>query len=91
MRLLFLLLAAGCDPKGDDTAAPADTAAADTDTDTSPDLPDTDTGLSGTYPDAPKEAPTFTATSSDGAARSREDLLGHPTVMWFFPAAGTYG
>lgn len=36
-------------------------------------------------------APEFSATNSDGAARDREDLLGHPTVMWFYPAAATAG
>lgn len=36
-------------------------------------------------------APEFTATNLDGAARDREDLLGHPTVMWFYPAAATAG
>lgn len=36
-------------------------------------------------------APEFVATNMDGTGRSREDLLGHPTVMWFYPAAGTGG
>lgn len=27
----------------------------------------------------------------DGTARSKADLLGHPTVVWFFPFAGTPG
>lgn len=92
MRLLSFLLVLGCgdkDTADGDSAAPADTA--DASTDTEPNLPDTDTGLYGTYPESPKEAPEFAATNLDGSARSREDLLGHPTVMWFFPAANTYG
>ncbi|MFK7930694.1 MAG: hypothetical protein AB8H79_21090 [Myxococcota bacterium] len=27
----------------------------------------------------------------DGTPRSRDDLMGHPTVVWFFPFAGTPG
>lgn len=45
----------------------------------------------GVAPDAPLPAPDFTATNRDGAARDREDLLGQPTAMWFFPAATTAG
>ena len=29
--------------------------------------------------------------SNDGSARSIEDLRGQPTVVWFFPFAGTPG
>lgn len=35
--------------------------------------------------------PDFAALSHDGTPRSRDDLLGHPTVVWFFPVAGTPG
>lgn len=60
----------------------------DADTDT-PDLdPD---ALHGTVPDEALPAPDFVATNRDGSARAREDLLGHPTVMWFYPAAATAG
>jgi peroxiredoxin len=45
----------------------------------------------GEPPATPVPAPDFAATNMDGAARDREDLLGHPTVMWFYPAAGTAG
>jgi hypothetical protein len=45
----------------------------------------------GVAPDEPLPAPDFTATNRDGAARDREDLLGQPTAMWFFPAATTAG
>lgn len=45
----------------------------------------------GTRPDEALPAPDFAATNRDGAARDREDLLGGPTVMWFYPAATTAG
>lgn len=48
-------------------------------------------GLYGTKPAQPLAPPEFTATESSGALRDREALLGHPTAMWFYPAAGTSG
>lgn len=48
-------------------------------------------GLIGQPPAAPRALPDFQATNRDGGARAREDLLGHPTVMWFYPAAATAG
>ena len=33
--------------------------------------------------------PTFEAVSHLGASRTVADLLGQPTVMWFFPAASS--
>lgn len=48
-------------------------------------------GLIGQPPAAPRALPEFQATNRDGAARRREDLLGHPTVIWFYPAAATAG
>jgi cytochrome oxidase Cu insertion factor (SCO1/SenC/PrrC family) len=52
----------------------------------------TDTpALLGARPAAPVPAPEFTAVAHDGTPRTKADLLGHPTVMWFFPAAGTPG
>jgi hypothetical protein len=47
--------------------------------------------LFGSVPESPTSAPTFSVVNYDGAARTREDLLGHPTVMWFYPAAATSG
>ena len=47
--------------------------------------------LNGSVPEIALAAPEFAATNRDGAARDREDLLGHPTVMWFYPAAATAG
>lgn len=35
--------------------------------------------------------PEFSARSHDGTDRGQKDLIGHPTVMWFFPFAGTPG
>ena len=69
-------------PAGDDTAS--DTAA-DTAVDTAP------VNLIGTPPEAAIDAPEFAAQNRDGAARGRADLLGQPTVMWFFPSADTPG
>jgi hypothetical protein len=47
--------------------------------------------LNGDTPDGDVPAPTFTAANRDGSARSREDLLGQPTVMWFYPLAASAG
>ena len=47
--------------------------------------------LNGDTPDSDVPAPTFTAANRDGSARSREDLLGQPTVMWFYPLAASAG
>ena len=48
-------------------------------------------GVHGAVPEAGQSVPEFAALSHDGSTRSREDLLGHPTLIWFFPAAGTPG
>ena len=45
----------------------------------------------GEAPDEALPAPDFFATNRDGGARSRADLLGHPTVIWFYPAAASAG
>lgn len=53
-----------------------------------------DTGeatLTGTRPEVAVAAPTFSVLNQDAQVRTRDDLLGHPTVMWFYPAAGTAG
>lgn len=47
--------------------------------------------LHGTPPENPVDLPDFQVTSMDGTSRTRVDLLGHPTVMWFYPAANTAG
>lgn len=35
--------------------------------------------------------PSFQATATDGSTRTKADLMGHPTVIWFYPAADTPG
>jgi hypothetical protein len=69
---------AGADGGGADGAADGDSGA-------------TPPSFHGTRPDEALPAPDFAATNRDGAARDREDLLGGPTVMWFYPAATTAG
>ena len=47
--------------------------------------------LFGDRPASPLSVPTFMAQNSDGASRTQGDLIGFPTVVWFFPFAGTPG
>ena len=47
--------------------------------------------LVGTEPREKLSLPDFAASNLDGKARSKADLQGQPTGMWFFPAAGTPG
>jgi len=47
--------------------------------------------LNGDVPSVAGVLPDFVATNYDTSPRSREDLLGDPTVMWFYPAAATAG
>lgn len=63
------------------------------DTDTAADTGPYDTsGLNGEEVDPRLPAPSFDKVlASDGSARTQADLMGHPTVIWFYPAAGTYG
>jgi len=96
MLLVPLVALAGCTSPpgedasgGDDSAGAVDSGSGSDDgglaNDVDPDL------LNGTVPDSVLPAPEFVATNRDGAGRDREDLLGHPTVMWFYPAAATSG
>ncbi|MEL6342200.1 MAG: hypothetical protein AAFV53_03655 [Myxococcota bacterium] len=80
-----LLLTLACASPDDDPSTQVDS---DVEEDVVLNFPPEDE-LFGRYPDEPLSAPAFTAVNDDGAARDREDLLGEPTVMWFFPAAGT--
>jgi len=48
-------------------------------------------GLHGARPPAPLAAPAFAATNQAGQPRGPADLLGRPTVLWFYPMAGTPG
>ena len=47
--------------------------------------------LNGVIPGFALSAPTFAATNMDGTSRGRPDLIGHPTVLWFYPLAETPG
>jgi hypothetical protein len=87
-------LAACSSPENVDSDAPIDTdTVADTDDGDDPEI-DTDVdfdSLNGDVPDEALPLPSFSATNRDGSARGPDDLRGHPTVMWFYPAAGTSG
>lgn len=52
---------------------------------------DTSVTYNGTFPKNRFPAPTFSVLNQDGETRTQADLDGHPTVMWFYPAAGTAG
>ena len=48
--------------------------------------------LTGRIPENPLPVPEFSAVVNyDGSERTKADLIGHPTVVWFYPLAGTYG
>lgn len=95
--LLALLACTKPSPEPGETAAPLDTAhAADTaDTaDTVVETADTGSGLPslhGTVPDEAVALPAFVATAHTGETRGPADVLGHPTVLWFYPRASTAG
>lgn len=40
---------------------------------------------------APLPLPAFAVTNHLGEPRGPEHLQGHPTVLWFYPMAGTPG
>lgn len=85
--LLFLFACIAPDGAALDTALSADTGDTDTTGDTGP----APAEIHGVPPESPVPAPTFTARNQNGEDRTQADLLGHPTVLWFYPAAGTYG
>lgn len=89
--MMFLLACAAHAPPVDSAAASADTS---TDTnlgDTADSAEPTPEGLHGVAPEEPVPVPEFSATNRDGAPRSSVDLVGHPTVVWFYPLANTAG
>lgn len=47
--------------------------------------------LHGTVPETSFPPPEFSATNRDETPRGPDDLVGRPTVMWFYPAATTSG
>ena len=77
---------------GGDTDTDTDTGSdTDTDTETVPEIADlSGLTLTGTPPADNLEAPEFEVTASDSTARTRADLVGQPTVMWFFPIAESW-
>ncbi|MSQ02630.1 MAG: hypothetical protein EXR71_12200 [Myxococcales bacterium] len=90
MTLLSLLACTSGAPVADgDTQPIADSGNSDDSGDGTP--VDTDLELNGTWATNRAPAPDFVATNRDKSGRSRVDLIGHPTVVWFYPAAGTSG
>lgn len=82
--------AGGVDSAVGDSGQPADTAA-NTDSGGG-DTSDTDVGnLHGATPKEALPAPVFSALNRDGSSRSKPDLVGHPTVVWFYPLANSAG
>ena len=53
--------------------------------------PDDNQEYFGTIPTSQLVAPDFSAQNYDEGLRDKNNLIGQPTVLWFFPAAGTYG
>lgn len=45
----------------------------------------------GSVPAEALAAPDFQVLNHRGESRTKADLLGHTTVMWFYPMAGTPG
>ncbi len=93
MTLLFLLACtSGAPDPSTDSGAVADSDST-TDSADSDDGTPVDTGLelNGSWATNRIPAPEFVATNRDKTDRSRVDLIGHPTVVWFYPAAGTSG
>ena len=104
MRLVPLVLLAAC--SGSASSSPGDTdtvppSVVDTSTTRSTTTSTTDTDVTvvpptgdfnGTVPASSLPLPTFASvTNRDGTVRVPADLVGHPTVMWFYPAANTGG
>ncbi len=99
---LSLLLACGGDKGATHTGEPSETGSPDThepeETGHSGETGETgetgDTAIASLHGSPPEESiplPDFSATNRDGTGRGPEDLVGSPTVMWFYPAAATGG
>jgi len=86
--LLALLACTGPTP---DTSEPGDTQ--DTQDSGTVDTADQDWNtFNGVEPAEHVALPAFSSVlDSSGDARTPADLQGHPTVIWFYPAAGTFG
>ena len=48
-------------------------------------------GLNGTVIEPPLPPTSFSALNLDGTRRDMDDLVDGPTVMWFYPLAGSPG
>ena len=48
-------------------------------------------GLNGTVISPPLPPTSFSALNLDGTRRNMDDLMDGPTVMWFYPLAGSPG
>jgi hypothetical protein len=75
---------ADADTDVDTFASTADTSTTPTDTEPPPEL-------HGDVPPVALPPPVFSVLAMDSTERTQADLIGHPTVMWFYPAAFTGG
>lgn len=73
-----------------DSGGVGDSGVSTTDTEPATEITDT-VSLYGTAPAHPVPLPDFAALNLDGAPRGPGDLVGHPTVIWFYPLADTPG
>jgi hypothetical protein len=91
LPILALALGSACAGERDDIqpAANDDDSAVVVDDDDDDTVLPPDDELTGTYPSQELPLPEFEALNSDGTVRGPDALRGHPTVMWFFPFAGT--
>lgn len=85
MALLVPACVVSPSPDGDDDDSATPT---DGDDDSTPEPPDPE-DLNGVWLETPIPLPTFEATNRDGTARGPVDLVGQPSVLWFYPAAFT--
>jgi hypothetical protein len=96
--MLSLLFAMAC--TAGDTGSTGDSGVGDSGTgdsgttqDTEPPVTEiTDTqDLYGTFPAVEAPLPEFAALNQLGEPRGPDDLVGHATVIWFYPLADTPG
>ena len=93
--MISLMFALACGGDSTTGTAGTDTGASDTGsgaTDSGPATEVTDTvSFYGTAPAEPVPLPDFAAINQYGEPRGPDDLLGHATVLWFYPLAETPG
>jgi hypothetical protein len=94
MRALLLSLCltacAGRPAPESETTDPTDVAARDSASSDSGETTDAPS-LNGVAPASRVALPEFVARNHLGESRGRADLLGAPTILWFFPASDTAG